>query len=217
MRILELQLVTTALPQQRDFYAGVFGFPALRAAPDTLVLQAGSSRLTFTATDSLAGVYHFAFNIPENQFSAAKQWISRHVPLIALSSGADEFYSESWDAHMLYFYDPAGNIVELIARHTLPQTSDAPFAGSSVLDISEIGVAAEDVPARVAEIHARTGAAEYHGPGRDTFTAVGDEHGLFIVVKRGRIWFPETGKPAEHLPVTVVTGSAANPITSRFK
>jgi hypothetical protein len=43
----------------------------------------------------------------------------------------------------------------------------------------------------------------YDGAGSDTFTAVGDEDGLFIVVKRGRIWYPETGVAADVYPVAV--------------
>lgn len=43
----------------------------------------------------------------------------------------------------------------------------------------------------------------YDGAGSDTFTALGDEHGLFIIVKRGRIWFPDTGIPAELVPLKV--------------
>ena len=39
------------------------------------------------------------------------------------------------------------------------------------------------------------GVTVYDGEGGDMFTAVGDELGLFIVVKQGRIWYPETGIP----------------------
>lgn len=55
------------------------------------------------------------------------------------------------------------------------------------------------------------GISPYGGPGSETFTAVGDEHGLFIVVKRGRIWFPDTGKGAGMAPleVEVSTGGGA--------
>jgi hypothetical protein len=126
------------------------------------------------------------------------------------------FYSESWDAHNLYFRDPAGNIVELIARHTLGNADAGPFSGASILGISEIGVAADDVRELVAELIERTGAAEYHGPGSASFSPVGDESGLLIVVARGRIWFPETGVPAEPLPVTVTTERAGRPTTLRF-
>jgi len=87
-----------------------------------------------------------------------------------------------------------------------------------VLNISEIGVAAENVAEQVAAIQARTGAPVYRGPGSDTFAQVGDEHGLLIVVQRGRIWFPDTGKPAEHLPITaIVAGAEPQPVALHFK
>ena len=219
MHILALRLATTMLAQQHDFYTRVFGFPVLNATSDAVTLQVGASRLTFVqATAPLPGSYHFAFNISTNQFAAAKRWLSRQVPLLTDAVGADEFYSSNWDAHMLYFGDPAGNIVELIARHTLNNASDLPFDGHSVLNISEIGVAAENVAEQVAAIQARTGAPVYRGPGSDTFAPVGDEHGLLIVVQRGRVWFPDTGKPAEHLPTTaIVAGAEPQPVALHFK
>jgi len=209
MHILHLQLATTALEQQHAFYTQVFGFPVISTTADAITLQVGASQLTWTqATDPLPGSYHFAFNIPTNQFAAAKRWLHQQVGLLTDATGADEFYSEDWNADMLYFSDPAGNIMELIARHTLANASELPFSRPSILNISEIGVAAEDVPHEVAVIRHQTGAPIYNEPGSDTFTPVGDEHGLLIVVQRGRVWFPDTGKPAEHLPITaIITGA----------
>jgi hypothetical protein len=43
-----------------------------------------------------------------------------------------------------------------------------------------------------------TGAAEID------FAAVGDIQGLFIVVRQGRIWFPNTSVPALPLPVDLL-------------
>ncbi len=218
MHILNLQLATTALRQQRDFYTHVFGFPVLGATSDTITLQVGASQLTFMQTTApLPGSYHFAFNIPTNQFATAKRWLSRQVPLLTDTAGVDEFFFENWNAHAIYFGDPAANIVELIARHTLENASDLPFGGQSILNISEIGVAAENVPQQVAAIRDQTGTRVYHGPGSDTFTPVGDEHGLLIVVQQGRVWFPDTSKPAEHLPITaIVAGTNPQPITLHF-
>lgn len=218
MHMLALQLATTTLAQPRDFYTRVFGFPVVNATSEAVTLQVGTSRLTFAQVSApLPGCYHFAFNIPTNQFAAAKRWLSQRVPLLTDAHGADEFHADDWNADMVYFGDSAGNVVELIARHTLPNASDVPFDGHSVLNISEIGVAVEDVPAQVAVIQAQTGASVYQGPGSDTFTPVGDEHGLLIVVQRGRIWIPDTGKPAEHLPVrALVAGDGDQPIALHF-
>ena len=217
MRILNLDLATADLASQRAFYSELFNFPVVHTASDTVTFQVGASQLTFASKPNLVRApYHFAFTIPENQFDEATQWLAQTVPLIANDAGDTTFYFDNWDAHSVYFYDPAGNIVELIARHTLPSASDRPFSGQSILGISEIGIAAEDVLSQVATITQRSGAGVYGGPASDTFAAVGDEQGLFIVVKRGRIWFPDTGKAAESLPMTVVTQEASERVTWHF-
>jgi catechol 2,3-dioxygenase-like lactoylglutathione lyase family enzyme len=217
MQLIDLKLVTPDLAVQAEFYSRVFHFPILSAAADEIEFQAGSSRLTFQQSPlPVKGPYHFAFNIPENQFDKAAQWIRQQVALIPDESGQDTFYSESWEAHMLYFYDPAGNILELIARHSLPSASHSPFSGLSLLGISEIGIAVDDVPAKAAAIASRAQTTVYRESISDTFAAVGDEQGLFIVVKIGRIWFPNTGKAAGPLPLTVLTQSSAGRLTWQF-
>src|SRR6266542_21302 len=179
MQIRELQLASAALDQQCHFYRYVLGFPVLQETPDVFALQAGASRLIFTrTTDTRTGIAHFAFNIPENQFAAAKQWLQERTPLWRNTDGGDEFFFEAWNAHALYFNDLDGNILELIARHTLSSASDQPFSQKSILNISEIGIVTEDVPAQVAAIEARVGATVYCEPGSDSFTPVGDEEGL---------------------------------------
>src|SRR5262249_18269098 len=153
--------------------------------------QAGKTQLTFTQAP-VAGVYHFAFNIPENQFAAACDWLT--VPRIKAKDGRDTFFTESWNAHNVYFYDPADNILELIDRHTIANASTEPFSEKSLLNISEIGVAVEDVNAFTAN-----STLPYYGSHVDEFAPVGSENGLLIVVKIGRQWFPDTGRPALEL------------------
>jgi catechol 2,3-dioxygenase-like lactoylglutathione lyase family enzyme len=201
MQIEHLELQATDLPALRDFYAGRFGLTALPAPPDRLALQVGTTLLVFAqAPEGWAGRYHFAFNIPENQYGEAKSWLAARVPLATAADGRDEFRSDDWNADILYFFDPAGNIGELIARHTLDCASDTPFGPASLRAVSEIGLATPDVPATVADLSARLGIRPY-GETSDTFAPVGDENGLFIVVRAGRIWFPDTGILAEPVPL----------------
>lgn len=202
MRIDEVQLLTSDLTTQREFYGSVLGLPVVEAGDDALAIDAGNSRLAFTqAPEGWSGFYHFAFNIPEDQLAEAKEWTSRRVPLIRSNSGEDEFFFDTWNAHSFYFYDPSGNILEFIARHNLPEQSSRPFTERNILNISEIGIASDDVLATVASAQAGLDVDVYYGPPSDTFTAVGDDHGLLIIVKRGRIWFPDTGKAADMWPV----------------
>lgn len=208
MHLEHLELLATDLPALRDFYAGRFGLPVLPSSADRLALQVGTSRLTFAqAPADWTGRYHYAFNIPENQFRQAKAWLAARNALATAADGSDEFHSANWNADNLYYYDPAGNIGELIARHTLDSASDRPFSPASLLAISEIGLATPDVPATVADLTSRLAVATY-GETSDTFTPLGDEHGLFIVVRAGRIWFPDTGIAAQPLPLTVTLRNA---------
>lgn len=205
MRIYRLDLWAAHLPALQTFYADTLRLLLLMAAPDKLILRAGHSQLIFTqAPSDWQGRYHFAFNIPPSRFAEAKTWLARRVPLLHDSTGADEFYSAQWNAHSLYFADPAGNIVEWIARHTLPPKATPWPAIPATLGISEIGLAASDVPQAVATIQAQIGAPLYHGPGSATFSPVGDEDGLFIMVQEGRLWFPDTHIPADRSPITAL-------------
>lgn len=205
MYIHELRLATDQLDGLRDFYGRVLGLAVLATPGDQLELAAGATRLSFRAAEGgTRPFYHFAFNIPPGCFAEAKDWIGARVPLIANRSGEHAFYADDWDAHNVYFYDPAGNIVELIARHTLAAPDQRPFSAKGLLCISEIGVAADDVAAVVRQVQAELGSAPYRDPGSDTFAAVGDEHGLLIIVRQGRVWFPDTGKAAVVAPFEAV-------------
>ena len=207
MRIRELRIKTASLSNQREYYAHILRLPVIAEKTRWLAIQAGDTQLVFEQADGWQGKYHFAFDVPENQFEAAREWIMRRTPLIKLD-GNDSFDFQNWNAHSLYFYDAAGNILELIARHNQPNASSSPFTERSLLHVSEIGLAADDVLATVNSICDNLGVGVYDGEGSDTFTAVGDEDGLFIVVKRGRVWYPNTGIRADVYPVTVALADA---------
>lgn len=199
MRIQNLSLQT----HRRDmleFYTQVLELPQV----DANTVQIGTSSLSFEpAKTGETPFYHFAFNIPHNQLQGAKAWAEARVSLIPDATGELVFHSKSWNSDQFYFYDPAGNILEFIARHTLSNASSQAFTAQSLLNISEIGVVCDDVPATVANLQAKTSAPFYNTQPNDSFMPLGDENGLFIVVKRGRIWFPDTGKAAIPAPFRV--------------
>jgi catechol-2,3-dioxygenase len=191
MRLDSLTLLTSALPALRAFYAEALELPVAEADAGRFAVEAGRTRLIFEAAPpGWAGFYHFAFNIPAGQFAAAKTWLSARAALRRDRAGADEFDFANWDARALYFDDPAGNIGELIARRGVNES------GGPIQCVSEIGLVSDDVRALTGVLRERLGAQLYRGSESDSFAAVGDEHGLFICVRRGREWFPDTGRPA---------------------
>ncbi|MEP7135877.1 MAG: hypothetical protein ABI904_13180 [Chloroflexota bacterium] len=203
MKITRFELPAKDLPAQMNFYSSALGLP-VTLSDTRLEIKAGKTDLVFTqATSDFDGAYHFAFNIPENQFSAAKAWISSRIPLLHDETGRDEFDSDSWNSNSVYFKDAAGNVLEFIARHNLKNAVSGEFDRNQILNVSEIGLPSEDVIAFANELCARLELSVFKQEPNETFTPVGDDNGLFILPIKNRIWIPNSGVPAKLLPVKI--------------
>lgn len=203
MKITRLELLTVNLPAQQDFYTSILELP-VKLTSLGLEVNVGKTDLVFTqAPPDFDGAYHFAFNIPENQFRAAKGWISSRVPLLYDENGKDEFESESWNSSSVYFKDSAGNVLEFIARHNLKNAVEDEFNSKHILQVSEIGLPSEDVLGLANELCTRLNLSVFKQQPNETFTPVGDDNGLFILPIKDRIWIPNSGVPAKLLPVKV--------------
>lgn len=217
MRLLEITLPAADLDAMRRFYCATLGLPEIVPAwTGRLAIQCGATRLFFRAAmPGWDGRYHFAFDIPAGRFAAAFDWLRGRCTPLADRKGETRFHSHSWKADSVYFIDPQGNILELIARQDKPVLAEAatldpdrPFNASEILAISELGLATPDVTGSVATLQARmpglpvySGRSAGSGPVSDTFAAVGDLDGLLVVVQYGRIWYPDSGVPANLLPL----------------
>jgi len=203
MNVMYLELLTTNLQAQKDFYSDVLELP-VKLSDTRLEVKAGNTDLIFTQTQpDFNGAYHFAFNIPENQLPAAKEWITSRTPLLHDETGKDEFESKSWNSHSVYFKDAAGNVLEFIARHNLKNVIEEDFDSSQILNISEIGLPSEDVIAFAGELCSNLNLSVFEQEPSETFTPVGDDNGLFILPIKNRIWIPNSGVPAKLLPIRV--------------
>ena len=203
MFIRYLELHSQNLQAQHDFYSKVLELP-VNVSTTKLEVQAGETKLVFTqAQPDFDGAYHFAFNIPENQFHASKEWLSHRTPLLHDNSGKEEFESESWNSQSIYFKDAAGNILEFIARHNLKNAVTNEFSSTQILNVSEIGLPSENVIALANELCTRLDLSVFMQESSETFTPVGDDNGLFILPVKRRIWMPDSGVPAKLLPVKV--------------
>ena len=194
-RILSVRMQTAAdIGAMRDYYRDVLGLDIIRETETEVEIRAGGSRITFVKSEAKGEgpFYHFAFNIPENKVKAAHDWQAERGPLIPtpvhmidknFPKGVRHF--RNWNAHSVFFWDPAGNIVEYIGRHTLDNATSGPFTSDDIHYASEIAFIAEDATAMAASIRERFGLPQYL-QGSDAFRAIGDEHGLLLVFKRGR-------------------------------
>src|SRR5882672_4315137 len=71
MHITELTLQTHDLAAQRDFYEHTLELPVLEASEQAFTVQAGTTRLTFQATEQEDVLYHVAFTVPRNKIAQA--------------------------------------------------------------------------------------------------------------------------------------------------
>jgi hypothetical protein len=196
-RILHLDLITGAsLIELKRFYTDSIGLRLIAEESDRFSFRAGETIIRFTRTNEkyAAPFYHFAFNIPENKILKAREWQLKRTALSATPSQlVDENYPKDirhfqhWNAHSIFFWDPAGNLVEYIARHDLKNSADGEFSSSDLLCASEIAFIVQDTETIANEIKSSFNMNQYRG-GDENFRAVGDENGLLLVIKKGRIW-----------------------------
>jgi hypothetical protein len=154
----------------------------------------GSTRVRFERGPDVCS--HFAINVGNFAEAVAwargqegAEWVREDVPF------------PDWRAHSAYYYDPAGNLVELIARERAP-------GDDLLLEVSEVGVPVEDVGVAVEFLRSELGLPHFSG-NRVDFSAVGDDRGLLIVVPVGRVWL-FSDKRASDAPVRVtISGSRA--------
>lgn len=150
--------------------------------------------------------YHFALLVPGDRFAAAHEWARGEFELLPDSdTGNVVFDFENWDARAIYFHDPIGNIVELIAHRGVEENGHSgAFDAGELCGVSELGLVG-DRPAlarRLAEeLELEVWAGSVDEPHRLAF--VGEKARTFVLSPPGRGWLP-TGRPAVAHPAVVV-------------
>jgi catechol 2,3-dioxygenase-like lactoylglutathione lyase family enzyme len=203
MRIERVTFLTDDLEGQHQFYRQVLGLTVERADYKLLV-HAGATLVEFQqGTQNWNGAYHFAFDIPENQVQSAYEQLKDQVVFFKGEDEKEIISHTGWEAHALYFRDPAGNVVELIGRHTERNASDGGFGADSILYVSEVGLPGEDVPLTVRKLQDDLELPIFDGDGSEAFTALGTSQGLIIVTALERTWYPNTGVQSSYNPVEI--------------
>lgn len=173
-----------------DFYGDVLGLPL-----DGDAICIGETTLRVTPSEG-EPFYHFALLVPGDRFEAAYAWARERVELLG-----DVFEAEAWDARAVYFEDPAGNIVELIAHRGLEKNGhgDA-FVASELAGLSELGLVGDppELLSRLAAIGLQLWDGTIDEPNGLAF--VGEPGRTFILAPVGRGWMPND-RPAERHPV----------------
>lgn len=199
MLFRQLHLHTAHLRELTDFYGRVLGFECA-AGDDLLTIKAGKTNLEFLPGREDC-YYHFAFNIAPNKIHDCLKWLSLRSKVLP-HEGKSIVHFEAWKADAVYTLDTAGNVVEFIARKSLPPSYTLGFdPKQDVLSVSEIGCPVRSISA-FRDTVARAGVPIYSG-GLRSFCALGDAVGLFIAVDHEKKWWMPTQIEAKAYPFSL--------------
>lgn len=204
-----IKLKTKQLSTLYHFYKGILELSVSEMHESDFIVHTTGTQLIFEETRDLSQdpFYHFAFNIPSNRIFEGYEWLRQRTDLLWI----DDYKSyiadfTNWNAKSVYFLDPAGNIVEFIARTDLHDIVDEPFSSNHVRSISEIGLVfpkdsfIESIEKLMTDHHLAYFAKQ---PPLESFCAIGNDDGLFIVVPEQRSWYPCKDKPAGIFPMEI--------------
>jgi len=196
MVIKELVLHSNDLIGSKEFYTKILELTVLEKTGTAISFASGHTILTFVLSQESNPCYHFAFRIPSNKVDDAHAFISKKTNILPFTPGTTIADFSNWNAHAFYFHDNQNNIVEFIAHHNLPGSSEETFTSSSIIGVCEIGIPVDGVTGACKNLNEQYKVPYYvKGPRLSDFAVMGDEYGLFIVTKIGRGWLP-TQKPA---------------------
>jgi catechol-2,3-dioxygenase len=188
MNFEKITIYSANLAAQKVFYTETLGFELLAEKPHCFSLKTGKTVLQFVEKQA-ATTYHYAFNIPSKQGGEALAWLKKRVAVLAWN-GADLVDFSDWNAEAMYFYDKDDNIVEFIARKNLNIPTIAKFDASQVMEVSEMGTPTKNVQGVYDRLSQFFSIEKYSGD-FSRFAAMGDEHGLFIVIdNQQKKWIP---------------------------
>lgn len=209
MQIRHLGLATGDPSSLRPFYADVLDLPVSDTAEGFAVAVGESAMVFRQAATGEEPTYHIAFSVPAGSIDAAADWLADRTELLS-DDGRERFRYEFLDATAVYATDPAGNVLELLARDGRVDAGRAAgFGPGSLLDVAEIGVVTDDVPGTAAALD---DLFDLQGTPDDSFAYLGGQKGAFVVVAPGRSWFP-TEQPAAPAPLTVVAAGGVGTVS----
>lgn len=183
MKIEELELLTSNLEEITEFYMEVLELELINN-----ILTTDYTNMKFKETDDNKP-YHFAYNISYKKMEAALEWLEDRVDVLEYEGKKIVDY-KSWNAKSIYFEDPDKNIVEFIGREGTEYDEEGDFTTDDIYEVSEIGIATYDVSKLCKQLEEKCNMPRFSGD-FESFGAMGDDTGLFIIVSdKDKNWVP---------------------------
>jgi catechol 2,3-dioxygenase-like lactoylglutathione lyase family enzyme len=190
MKILHIKLNVFRIKEMKKFYSEILEMEIIRENEHFFTIQAGKTQITFSQANEKP-FYHFALRAGLAFYEYMYNKLSELELLLPNEEGETSMF---WEGKQLYFKDPDGNILEILEREN-------PYSENLVgwFDVCEMGLPSEDVQGLSEFLQMIPNETKSTS---DTFRFYGDKRGSFILVKKGRHWYP-TEQPAEIHPVTI--------------
>ncbi|HYF77889.1 MAG TPA: hypothetical protein VD973_12190 [Symbiobacteriaceae bacterium] len=195
MKIQHVSCLATNLDAMKRFYTGPLQMPLVEEGADHFTVQVGASALTYRRTEQPA-FYHLAFLLAPEAFEGMKARLAQAPGLLADTDGATLFTSGQWKANHFYFEDPDRNILEILGT-TAGEATAAPWAR-----VGEVGLPVPNLRQFITRI-AHLVPTELPGES-ETFQFYGNAHGVLVLVRENRPWFPtDRGATAHDIEVVL--------------
>ena len=211
MNIQNVTMYASNFEKTKQFYLTHLAFPLASEDENSFTFQVGQTTVTFRkALKGDTPFYHFAFNVPSNQFDEAKSWAKSKVPL-STEEGDDDVYFDNIDAKSIYFEDPAGNIVEFICRLSDATASDEPFSAVSLQKMSEMSLVVQnklEASTLLQDVGISNRSDEEILPTGLTFMGDRTDATYLLLVNEGRTWYFST-KPSVSYPLSITLTNGA--------
>lgn len=190
IKILHIKLSVYHIEEMKKFYSETLEMEVIKEEEHCFTIQAGKTQITFVQTNDLP-FYHFAFRTGIEFYEYMFNKLSEKGLLLPNEEGEKSMY---WGGKQLYFKDPDRNILEILEREN-PYSENV----TGWFDVCEMGLPSENVQRLSEYLQVIPNENETTS---DTFRFYGDKRGNFVIVKKGRNWYP-TEQSADIHPVTV--------------
>ncbi|MDQ0198643.1 catechol 2,3-dioxygenase-like lactoylglutathione lyase family enzyme [Neobacillus ginsengisoli] len=194
MKIYQLYLKCFHLDEMKKFYTEDLEMELLSESEHHFTVSAGTTKIFFELDTSIP-YYHVCFRTGSKYIEHMYHKLAENKLLLSDEKG---HYSMFWEGKQVYFFDPDGNILEILER-PFHWGESQPEAGW--YDIGEIGMPVPSVKKMQESL--RPYIRDQRKDENDTFAFYGDQKGVFVIVKEGRNWKPSARAATIH-PITAV-------------
>jgi hypothetical protein len=218
--IKELEIKSNNLAKSREFWSESLNLPVIDSAQNEFTVQLGNSRLKFSFTASGGFIVnHFSILIPNNQIENALDWLknpdgkyingpSSPVKIIKdEKTGAEIISNPIQNARSIYFEDPTGNIVELVARKDFGTEVMGEFSSDQFLKIVEVAAVSKSISKCYDILKSEFNVVEFPGS-TSGYKPVGGGDGSILLINFDKPWKPTESSLAIPYQTTVTIRSS---------